>query len=71
MAYATDTRTLGTPTFGQRVSAVRATLADRAAKNKVYRTTMVELGALSDRDLADLGIARSMIKGIAYEAAYK
>ena len=45
-------------------------MADRAAKRKVYRTTLAELEVLSTRDLADLGIARSSIRAIAYEAAY-
>jgi len=54
----------------ERFAAFRAQLADKAAKRKVFRTTLSELGGLSSRDLADLGISRSMIKGIAYEAAY-
>ncbi|MEO0905533.1 MAG: DUF1127 domain-containing protein [Pseudomonadota bacterium] len=51
-------------------AAFRAQLAENAAKRKTYRTTLAELQRLTDRDLADLGIARSMIKGIAFEAAY-
>jgi uncharacterized protein YjiS (DUF1127 family) len=51
-----------------RVRGVIADLAERAARAKVYRTTMNEL---SGRELADLGIHRSEIKRIAYEAAYK
>ena len=54
----------------ERFAAFRAQLADKAAKRKTYRTTLAELDVLSTRDLADLGISRSMIKGIAYEAAY-
>lgn len=44
--------------------------ADRYARYTVYRTTLNELSELTDRDLADLDISRSMIKRIAYEAAY-
>ena len=51
-------------------AAFRANVAEKAAKRKIYRTTMSELQNLSNRDLADLGISRSMIKGIALEAAY-
>ncbi len=69
MAYATDTRAFGA-SLGQRIAEARATLADRYAKYKVYRSTLDELAALTDRDLADLGIGRSMIRGIALEAAY-
>jgi len=69
MAYATDIRAYGA-SLGQRVSELRAATADRFAKYSVYRTTLNELDALNDRDLSDLGISRSMIKGIAIEAAY-
>lgn len=40
------------------------------AKWRVYRNTVAELAALSNRDLADLGLSRSMISTIAHEAAY-
>ena len=36
---------------------------------EVYRQTYDELSALSDRDLADLGIARASIPAVAREAA--
>lgn len=52
------------------VSNVFATLAERHAKRRVYNTTLNELGSLSNRDLADLGIARSEIRRISWEAAY-
>ena len=39
-------------------------------KRKVYRATLFELSALSDRDLSDLGIPRSSIKRLAMEAAH-
>ncbi|MBS1303831.1 DUF1127 domain-containing protein [Loktanella sp. SALINAS62] len=67
MAY-TNTNTA--PTLNQRFAGMRAQIAEAAAKRRVYRTTLTELSALSNRELADLGIARSMIKGIAIEAAY-
>jgi len=53
-----------------RVRAVIADVVDRAARRKLYRTTIEELNNLSGRELADLGIHRSEIKRIAYEAAY-
>lgn len=49
-----------------RFDGVRAELA----KRRVYRSTHKELSALSDRDLADLGISRTSIRAISYEAAY-
>ncbi len=42
----------------------------RHQQYKVYRSTIRELSALSDRSLADLGLSRAMIKGLAREAAY-
>lgn len=45
-------------------------LASRWARYTVYRDTLRELRALGDRDLADLGLHRAMIRRVAYEAAY-
>lgn len=39
-------------------------------RRRVYRQTLTELRALSDRDLADLGLHRSMISAVAKDAAY-
>ncbi len=69
MTYNTDTGFAGF-SLAQRFGAFRAELAEKAAKRKTYRTTLNELSELSDRDLNDLGLSRSMIKGIALEAAY-
>ena len=69
MTYNTDTGFAGF-SLGQRLAALRADWAEKAAKRKVYRTTYNELNALTNRDLSDLGIDRSMIKRIALEAAY-
>ena len=38
---------------------------------RLYRKTVNELSALSGRDLADLGLNRSEIKRVAYQAAYE
>ncbi len=66
MAYISDTQS----GLIDRLRGVYADLAERAARAKVYRTTFTELNALSGRELADLGIHRSEIKRIAYEAAH-
>ena len=58
------------PDFAGRIVALRTNIAQAAAKRKVYRTTLAELENLTTRDLADLGIARTSIRAIAYEAAY-
>ena len=39
-------------------------------RRRVYTQTLVELNALSDRDLADLGLHRLMIPAGAKDAAY-
>ncbi len=41
------------------------------ARYRVYRETLNELSMLSNRELADLGLNRSMIKRMAYQAAYE
>ena len=63
--YGTATATLR-DRIAARVSAARASHANW----RTYRRTLDELSALDDRDLADLGLSRSMIRGFACEAAY-
>ena len=69
MTVQTETFFAGT-SLATRLADLRAQFAESAAKRKIYRTTLSELETLNNRDLADLGISRSMIKSIAYEAAY-
>ena len=69
MATMTNTRATGA-TLADRWNALRKQMAAASAQRKVYNTTLRELSVLTDRELADLGIARSQIKGIAMEAAY-
>ncbi len=69
MAYTTHTNAAGSSLL-ERIANFRAELSDRAAKRRVFRTTFAELEILTDRELADLGLTRSNIKAIAYEAAY-
>ncbi len=40
------------------------------ARRRVFVKTLNELNGLSQRDLNDLGIHRSMIRRLAHEAAY-
>ena len=47
-----------------------AALKVMAQRRRVYVQTVTELQALSDRDLADLGLHRSMIRAVAKDAAY-
>lgn len=64
-------RLSNTGSFGQGLSGLRTTLAERFAQYRSYRTTLDELGMLTDRELADMGMHRSDIREIAFEAAYK
>ena len=57
----------GTAAFG--FAALIETAKTRFARYRMYRRTVNELSALSDRDLADLGLQRSMIRRLAMQAA--
>ena len=71
MAYATHILTGMQPAPRTRLSAMIATVRTGLARRKLYNRTLSELQALGDRDLADLGLDRSMLRSIAYEAAYE
>ncbi|MDA8586472.1 DUF1127 domain-containing protein [Rhodobacteraceae bacterium] len=45
-------------------------LARRHGQYRVYRQTLSELQNLSSRELADLGLHRSVLRSVAYQAAY-
>lgn len=47
------------------------TLLVKFVRYQLYRQTVNELSALSGRELADLGLSRSEIKRVAYQAAYE
>ncbi|MCV2868984.1 DUF1127 domain-containing protein [Defluviimonas sp. WL0002] len=53
-----------------RIGAFLRNLQDARGRHKVYRQTVKELSALTERELLDLGISPSMITSIAMEAAY-
>lgn len=67
MAFTTQTH--ASITFADRWADVRATVADAHTKRRMYRTTLSELSSLTNRELADIGINRSMIQRLAMEAA--
>jgi uncharacterized protein YjiS (DUF1127 family) len=66
MAYINTTTTV---TLSDRVKSAYRGTATRLKQYRIYRNTVNELGALSDRDLSDLAIHRSQIGRIAYEAS--
>ena len=54
-----------------RLATLAASLMERLSKARTYRKTYNELNALSDATLADLGLHRSMIRRVAYQAVYE
>jgi uncharacterized protein YjiS (DUF1127 family) len=68
MAFVSNT---GVPSLGlgQRVSDFVQRLRQAAKARAVYTQTYEELSALTDRDLADLGISRLSIGDVAREAS--
>jgi uncharacterized protein YjiS (DUF1127 family) len=70
MAFLTDTFSAHS-TFGDKIAALWTGIKEENAKRIVYNTTVRELNTLSDRELADLGIHRSMIRRLALDTAYK
>ena len=57
-------------TILERVRTALSGFADEMVRRRVYRTTLTELQSLSNRELADMGMARSELRRIAYDAAY-
>jgi len=58
----------GTTGFAGRIATTFSRIAEAMARRSLYRQTVRELGSLTDRDLADLGIHRSMIQSVAADA---
>ena len=48
------------PSLWERLASLRAALAERGVQRRLYRSTLAELDALSDRDLSDLGLTRAV-----------
>lgn len=51
------------------IANLRRVVAERRAYARAYHRTYAELDALSDRDLADIGISRVQIRDIATDHA--
>lgn len=69
MAYAASHSTTR-PSVLEYFANLVASVKEANARRAVYVKTLNELRSLSDRDLADLGIARVQIEDIALQAAY-
>lgn len=53
-----------------RLLAAMQRMQENRARRAVYNQTLRELNSLTERDLNDLGISRSMITRVAHEAAW-
>lgn len=69
MAYVNSSRAASF-SLADRISGVLAQIKVQIARRSVYNQTVRELVQLTDRELADLGIARADIHAVAHEAAY-
>ena len=68
MAYTSST-TAQTGAVPGRVLTLIEELKAKFDRYRLYRQTLNELSALGNRELADLGLNRSMLKRVAYQAA--
>ncbi len=69
MAYINASRAAHV-TLADRFAALVKSVRESLRRRNVFLATKRELNQLSNRELADLGISRSMITRIALEAAY-
>jgi uncharacterized protein YjiS (DUF1127 family) len=69
MAYV-NTTSAARKGFADRLVVLRDLVLTAIAQRRTYLRTVAELNALTDRELADLGISRLGITDIAREAAY-
>ena len=68
MAFTAESSFAKPAAFGGIFAALNK-LAQAMQRRRVYRTTVNELSALSDRDLSDLGVSRASIRRLALDAA--
>jgi uncharacterized protein YjiS (DUF1127 family) len=69
MAYV-NTTNIARKGFADRLALVKDAVLSAINQRRVYARTVAELNALTDRELADLGMSRLGITDIAREAAY-
>lgn len=68
MAY--NSEILGRMGLRDSFAALVANTRDALRRRAIYKRTIAELSALSQRELDDLAISRTMIHRLAHEAAY-
>lgn len=70
MAYVQPEAKLAETFFENLVTIVR-NMIERYKQYRLYSKTVSELRSLTGRDLADLGLSRSMIESVAFSAVYE
>jgi uncharacterized protein YjiS (DUF1127 family) len=70
MAYVNSSRQVSV-SFGDRIVALVKVASQSMQRRRLYLQTLHELNGLTERDLADLGMARGDINRVAYQAAYQ
>lgn len=70
MAYATQT-SHNQGALAARIGDALETIRTRFERRRVYKRTLAELQSLSTRELEDLGLNRSALNRVAYQAAYQ
>ena len=66
MAYAAANANVAARPFGFDATRLVRAFADW----RLYRRTLAELGAMTERELADLGLSRYQLPAVAREAVY-
>ena len=69
MAYVNSTRA-ASGSIAERLAATAKSVGTALARRRMYKQTYRELNGLTERELSDLGIHRSMIAKISADAAY-
>ena len=69
MAYVNTARAAA-PSFRSVFANPLNAVAQMVQRRRIFNQTVAELNSLSDRDLADLGLHRSLIRSVAKDAAY-
>lgn len=49
------------------ISTIKLNLSERLERRRLYKQTINELSSLTDRELHDIGLSRSMIRSVAEE----
>lgn len=70
MAFAESTD-LRAPARSTQRDSLSARWMARLERNRRFRRTLAELNTLSDRELADLGMSRAMLRSVAWESSAK